>query len=180
MRHHLPLVALLLAGCPPAASGPAAPASVAPVVTGVLYADGPEVTAAFSPELQATLLEGDLEVAMIVCERPPEPGERTIRGYPFVTSVTLTDKAKRAELLAEVYWGVEHGRGAARCFSPHHALVAEHDGHLAEVVICFQCVQLEVYLDGTKMGDNAAIHPKAEKAFVALLGPIRDPLSAGR
>lgn len=49
MRHVLPLAALVLAGCPPSSAssgGAAATASVAPVVTGVLYADGPEVRAA--------------------------------------------------------------------------------------------------------------------------------------
>ncbi len=174
MRHLIPFVVLLLAGCPPS-SNSSATGSVAPVVTGVLYADGPEASAAFSPAVQAALLDGDLEVAMIVCERPPEQGERTIHGYPFVTSATLTDKAKRADFLADVYKGVDERASPARCFSPHHALVAEP----VEVVICFRCSQVEVYLDG-KLTAQATTSRRAEKAFEALLGPIRDPLSAGR
>lgn len=172
MRRQLPLLLLpLLLGCPP--SKTARDAGVAPVVTGVVFADGPRVRDAFPPEVQAALLEGELEALLIACERKPEKDERAIRDYPVVASVTLDDKAKRAELLAQVYQGVEQGKYFAKCFIPHHALRAEHDGHLAEVVICFACVTVEVYLDG-KIVAQVETTRQASKAFEALLGPIRD------
>lgn len=143
------------------------------------YADAADVREAFSPVVQAALLEGELEAVLIVCERPPAEGERTLRGYPVVTSVTLADAGRRAALLEEVYHGVLDRASPARCFSPHHALAAEHDGHRAEVVICFKCSQLEVWLDGAKAG-QATTGPRASRAFEALLGPIRDPLGAVR
>lgn len=40
--------------------------------------------------------------------------------------------------------------GVAMCFSPRHGLSITKDGHVTDLVICFECRQMEVYVDGER------------------------------
>lgn len=45
----------------------------------------------------------------------------------------------------------------AACFNPRHGLRAVHAGHTVDLVICFECLTLEVFADGAHVqwGDLA-------------------------
>ena len=41
---------------------------------------------------------------------------------------------------------------SAACFNPRHGIRATHDGKTVDLVICFECFSLQVFLGDTKAG----------------------------
>jgi hypothetical protein len=74
----------------------------------------------------------------------------------------------RQEVLDVVRRGVrEHPEFAAHCFTPRHGLRARADGHVADLVICYECTQMRLYLDGRRQRD-LLIGDMAEPDLTAL------------
>lgn len=90
-------------------------------------------------------------------------------GYPVLGKVELTVAADRKTLLSELRRGIEGNNGmVAGCFIPRHALRATQPSGTIEYVICFECMQINVYENGksvTNMLTTAAPQP----AFDAVL-----------
>jgi hypothetical protein len=40
----------------------------------------------------------------------------------------------------------------AQCFNPRHAIHAQNGEHRVDLLICFECGQIESWVDGGKMG----------------------------
>lgn len=149
------------------------------------FADDPVVRGAIPPELQAVLLEADrFEVLLIACERDPAPGEERLRTnrYPIVGRVELPVGAERAKLLSRLYQGIAEGdqNSRAGCFEPHHAIRATRGERTVDLVICFQCVALEVWDLADEHFARAQISGAARPELERLLGPIVDRAFAGR
>jgi len=66
--------------------------------------------------------------------------------YSVLKKVEIADKAKRARLLQALYRGVEGNRGVvAACFNPRHGISATFEGKAADLVICFECLQVQIH-----------------------------------
>src|SRR5262245_49018124 len=70
-------------------------------------------------------------------------------GWGVRSSVKVTDKGKRKELVASIQKAVADSSATEKrmCFYPHHGLRAVGSGKTVEMVICFQCRQIKVYVD---------------------------------
>jgi hypothetical protein len=81
---------------------------------------------------------------------PKEAKEKEgFHGYKVLGSVKLEKKADREKLLKAFYKGIDDSDGSvAACFIPRHGLRAKVDGKTVEIVICFQCLSMKVYVDG--------------------------------
>jgi hypothetical protein len=75
-------------------------------------------------------------------------------GWPILGRTTVQDGPTRKALVAAVFEGVAHSDGTMyHCFEPRHGLRLTHDGKTYDFVICFECVQMEVYAgDGNRTG----------------------------
>lgn len=58
----------------------------------------------------------------------------------------VSDTGARRRLASAIH--VRTSNEGARCFSPRHAIRATGGGRHVEVMICFECYQARVYLDG--------------------------------
>jgi hypothetical protein len=85
-----------------------------------------------------------------------EPGEEPktdekFHGYPVLGKVEITDESKRRELITALRDGFDHSDGKmAKCFWPRHALRLEENGRTIDIVICFECYQVEVRPNPTR------------------------------
>ncbi|HEY2413416.1 MAG TPA: hypothetical protein VGI40_14285 [Pirellulaceae bacterium] len=60
----------------------------------------------------------------------------------------IIDAPERKELLAALYKGIEESNGPANCFEPGFGLRATTNGETAELLICFECLQINVTFHG--------------------------------
>jgi hypothetical protein len=57
----------------------------------------------------------------------------------------------------------------AKCFDPRHAIHVEHQGKAVDILICFECHWVYVYLDGKK---EAAAKLTIDRAFQPLFDKV--------
>lgn len=67
--------------------------------------------------------------------------------------------ARKMVLTALVKGMAENDGSAAKCFNPRHGLRAVHDKKTVDLVICFECLQVEVYVDGKQVHPAGARGP---------------------
>lgn len=73
-------------------------------------------------------------------------------GQPVLGTAQVTDAALRDRLLALVERGIEASDGrVAMCFDPRHALSIVKDGRVTDLLICFECYSMSVWVDGAKL-----------------------------
>ena len=75
--------------------------------------------------------------------------EDMFRGIPVMGKIEVKDARKRKEIIAAINAGTAESDGdMAKCFYPRHAIRATENGREVEYLICFECMQLQVYLNG--------------------------------
>ncbi len=62
----------------------------------------------------------------------------------------------------------------AECFDPHHGIRAAADGKIIEMVICFQCHRIDVYIDG-KIEEHVSTTSSPQKFLNHLLTAAKVP-----
>jgi len=73
------------------------------------------------------------------------------RGWKVLGKTTVSREMK-ATVLKSLYKGIAENKGkAAFCFIPRHAIRATHDGKTVDLVICFECYQIQVF-EGEQAG----------------------------
>ena len=90
-----------------------------------------------------------------------EVSETFFHGYPIIGSTTFKDSAKCTEILNALDKGRKDSDGkAAKCFWPRHGIHVEYeDGRKVDFVVCFTCLQLEVFEGGAKVRDTTTKTP---------------------
>jgi hypothetical protein len=75
-------------------------------------------------------------------------------GYKVLGQTAVTSWWGRRQVVRAIEQGIaSHDGSAALCFIPRHALRATHEGRTVELVLCFQCSTIRVYLDGQRQSD---------------------------
>ncbi|MCA9000401.1 MAG: hypothetical protein KDB61_00660 [Planctomycetes bacterium] len=84
---------------------------------------------------------------------PTEEGRKDpakLHGYTVRGRAPLEAREERLELLEALARGARENNGmVAACFNPRHAIRAEWQGEICELIICFECLTFEVW-DGEK------------------------------
>lgn len=74
------------------------------------------------------------------------PSDVVFHGYPELGSTELTDPATITDLLDSLRAGIEgNDDTVAACFNPRHGLTAELDGRRVDLLICFECLQIQIH-----------------------------------
>lgn len=145
--------------------------SVSDAGSGPLYADfGNELSEEYRQILfQATELElVAVDPAWPTKESRADPA--TLHGYTVRGRATITDRAKRLELLTSLADGARENNGmVAACFNPRHALIAKHDGKVCEIIICFECLTFQVW-DGTDKVESVDLSETPRGTFDRIFG----------
>ena len=73
--------------------------------------------------------------------------------YKVLGKTLVKDAKVREGIVAALYKGIADTDGTvAGCFNPRHGIRAGADGQTADLVICFECLSMQAYLDGKRDG----------------------------
>lgn len=130
-----------------------------PLVLGllVIFVSGVSVQSAENkiPENAKAVLENAdrFELLSLAPERQQEKSKGEFDGWTVLGKTLIPDAEGRRRLLAALEKGIkEHDGPVAACFNPRHGVRATHQGKAADLVICFECVQGQVYVAGKREG----------------------------
>ncbi|MEM9381435.1 MAG: hypothetical protein AAGB93_15885 [Planctomycetota bacterium] len=130
------------------------------------------------------LLIGDREAAIFAAAEtwtliatdplPPAGGEvpeDNVRGYRVLGRAELSDASARRELVESLNAGIRANDDmVAACFDPRHALRAETEAGSAELLICFECLQIYVYGDEGERTDTVLTSKLPAATFDRIFG----------
>lgn len=151
----------LLAGCAP--SGDLQGAKRTEAVFAAL--DNAEEYVLFSLEpTEDEEAEAAGEVAEEAAPGDPSAGTKPaaldkFHGWRVLGQTTIDDKAVQKKLNGALDTGRRESDGSiASCFWPRHGIRVRHGGKEYDLVICFECAQVEVYEGGQRGGDWLTSH----------------------
>ena len=74
--------------------------------------------------------------------------ENTFHGYRVLARVPISDANGRQKLVSALREGMRESSGTiAACFNPRHGIHALYKGKQADLVICFECLQVQLFGD---------------------------------
>ena len=76
---------------------------------------------------------------------PPE--KDSFHGYRILSRVIISDKNTRQKLISALRQGMRESSAMAACFNPRHGIHAVRKGKQADLVICFECLHVELFGD---------------------------------
>ena len=106
-------------------------------------------------------------------------GKNEFHGYRILAAVELRGDSK-SKLLGKLYSAMAEDAHPAHCFNPRHAIRATDGDRYIDLVICFECGQIESWVNGKRGGCPTSA--SAEETFNAFLGvkPAPEPLPRPR
>jgi hypothetical protein len=73
----------------------------------------------------------------------------------------VKNRAARTKLIEALRQGIADNTGiAAACFNPRHGIRARAEGKTLDLVISFECLSMQIYLDGKKSSALTADTPQ--------------------
>ena len=88
--------------------------------------------------------------------RSPPPAE-TWHDFGVLGRATLSDAAECAELAQLILRGIRESDGTvAACFDPRHGLRVEEQGKVLELLICYECLSMQVFEGSIAPGGKPA------------------------
>jgi len=99
---------------------------------------------------------------------------RGFHGYRILGSTEVSGAAK-SELLGKLYTAIAEDAQPNRCFNPRHGIRATAADHHIDLVICFECKQIQSFVNGKEGG--SLISASAAETFDRMLRAARVPLS---
>jgi hypothetical protein len=98
-------------------------------------------------------------------------------GWEVIGRTSIRDEEKRKKLVGVLKKGVEENQGiGAACFRPRHGIRITEAGKTTDFIICFECFQVQVMVDG--LPQKAVLVTRTpEPAFNEALKQAKLPLS---
>lgn len=123
------------------------------LVSVVLLANGSRADAIPPAALAALEKAAQFELySLEPSDRENKDGER-FHGWKVLGKATVKDKDARQRVIASLKKGAEENDGVvANCFEPRHGIQVTHDGKTISLVICFQCLSAQMFVDGKRDG----------------------------
>jgi len=104
------------------------------------------------PEAERILDSGEFRLLSLKPELPTpkqtqrSAAEKLFHGYTILGTTTIKDHSERTKLLRALRDGLASSSGvSAYCFKPRHGIRATLGGKTVDVVICFECLRVEVH-----------------------------------
>ena len=94
-----------------------------------------------------------------------------LNGYGVLGRSELRDAATANQVLALVEQGIEASQGmVAACFNPRHGLTVTTSDAVWDIVICYECLSMQLYRDGERDGGHLtaeSVEPQVTAIFEA-------------
>lgn len=124
------------------------------LVAGVLRSDA-QVTLESAPQLTLYSLAPE------ATPREKLDQKKTFHGWLIRSRVDVSGE-KKSELLGKLYTAIAEDPAPARCFIPRHGIRAASGDRTVDLIICFECRQMRMYLDGKQVrGMSLGSSPQA-------------------
>jgi len=108
-----------------------------------------------------------------------KPDAETFHGHTVLGRTEVKDAVTRRKLAAAFSRGVsDHDGSVAACFIPHHGIRVRKGKSVVDLVVCFKCAQVYVYVNGEQT-ETILISTSPRAAFNEVLERARVPLSDG-
>ncbi|MGC4046024.1 MAG: hypothetical protein QM758_19710 [Armatimonas sp.] len=110
------------------------------------------------------------------------PAKKRDAEPPFHGVVVLGKRELKKEdaiatsLKEAIYASIEKSGKPARCFIPHHGIRAVVGDKTVDLVICFTCHYMDIYVNGEKLGNRLVIDPAPFTAFDQALTEAQVPM----
>ncbi|MGH8519744.1 MAG: hypothetical protein ACREUE_20010 [Panacagrimonas sp.] len=104
-------------------------------------------------------------------------GALHFHGWEVIGRTSIRDEEKRKKLVGAFKTGIEENQGiGAACFRPRHGIRITEQGKVTDFIICFECFQVQVMVDG--LPQKAVLVTRTpEPAFNEALKQAKLPLS---
>jgi hypothetical protein len=88
--------------------------------------------------------------------------KKGFHGWKVLGKTTVKEAKTRKKVIEALYKGLAESDGTmAKCFIPRHGIRATAGGKTADVVICFECLQVQFHVgDGSSTEATTASHQK--------------------
>lgn len=96
--------------------------------------------------------------------------------WKILGKTSIEDAGQRKQLVSALQNGVAESFGAAAaCFNPRHGIRALHEGKTVDLVICFECFQVQIYVGDEQ--DSVLLTDSPQSVFDKLLSDAGVPLA---
>ena len=103
--------------------------------------------------------------------------EAPFHGFVVLGKAALKKDAEGVGALKDsLYAAIEKSGKAARCFIPHHGIRAVSGEKTLDLVICFTCSYMDIYVGGERLGERLVIAKDPFPAFDKALETAQVPL----
>jgi hypothetical protein len=145
----------------------------------LLCLPGAALAVEFPKELQTALEKGErFELLSIRPARIEKTeGAFNFHGWEVIGRTFVRESAVRKKLVASLRSGIEENTGiGAACFRPRHGIRVTEKGKVTDFIICFECYQIQVYVDDRPQ-KAVLVTRTPEPVFNAALAASKLPLS---
>jgi hypothetical protein len=98
-------------------------------------------------------------------------------GAKVLGKTTVKKAADRKSLSTAVKKGVEDGTNGARCFIPRHGINVKYDDKTYDLVICFECSWVYIYMEGADKPLVLMTADSPQKTLNKILTDAKVPLA---
>jgi hypothetical protein len=123
------------------------------------------------------ILDGAVTLEFYSLDPTPrkEKPQDDFHGWKVLGKTVVKSKATRSQLLEALRQGIADNTGiAAACFNPRHGIRAKADGKTLDLVICFECLSIQIFLDDKRTSVLTADTP--QETFDKILKAAGVPL----
>jgi hypothetical protein len=120
-----------------------------PMVANRSAADVPEQKNQLPADV-ANILDKAKELELYSLDPDPKKEQAAdgFHGWKVLGKTIVKDAETRKKLLAVLKKGIADNKGeGAKCFEPRHGIRATYDGKSADLVICFACDRIRVFVN---------------------------------
>jgi hypothetical protein len=140
---------------------------------------GSALAGEFPKELQTSLEKAErFELLSIRPARIEKTeGAFNFHGWEVIGRTFVREPGQRKKLVASLRTGIEENSGiGAACFRPRHGIRVTEKGKVTDFIICFECYQMQVYVDDRPQ-KSILVTRTPEQMFNAALTAAKLPLS---
>jgi hypothetical protein len=111
-------------------------------------------------------------------KRAVRNGEPPFHGVVVLGKHTYKkDEEIGVKLKDALFGAIEKNANPARCFIPHHGIQVKSGEKTLDLVICFTCHYIDVFVDGEKLGQRLTLAPDPMALFDQALTDAQVPMS---
>jgi hypothetical protein len=131
----------------------------------------PSAEQKFPDRVWSVLSEADKLEVLSLDPVEDEKAKDTFHGWKVLGKTEVKEKKERDAVASVLKKGIEEARAIANCFEPRHGIRVTKGKQTVDLVICFNCMSIEIYPDGgeKRLGDQVPFATSPEATLDKIL-----------